>query len=329
MSSGKPDAVPYLKQAVQSFPEHGLTHYRYAQALEKSGDTTTAVEEYEKARDLDEMPWRAAETTSQMIRDLAQKNNVWLADVEQRFHQVEPQGIGWRLMVDHLHPSIEGQVLLARTVFDTLAEHGWMSLEPTLSHTTIDWHVLARLRGYNLMLEYRVAYMMAVLWERVPMKTNNEQVAGMFYNRTHQIEMTVSSPEQQAIQEGLIEWKEKGKFPDFSFIAAIYCLRAGKPELAKQYFYSSWQQEDDLTFNKMLLACDVLLCSKIMNSPLNKDDTSLAQQTLSEAKIISQLGISKNELGDYYRACGGLFQFLNRHQDALEQYNTALPYLPV
>jgi lysophospholipase L1-like esterase len=316
----------YLKKAVEAFPEHGLTHYRYAQALEKSGDTTDAVREYETARDLDEMPWRAAETTNQMIRDLAKKENVWLSDVDERFHQVQPEGIGWRLVEDHLHPSMEGQVLLARTVFDTLQKHQWLSLDTSILYITIDWMTLARILGYNSLTEFKVSGQMSSIFEKPPFQNNNEQIAKRFLDIGNQIENSSPPPEKKAIEDGKGMWHQKGAPPDFNFLAGDNYLQSQLPNQAKTFYYSAWQQAEDLTVYKIKLACDVLLCAKMAQHQLNNSDIVLAQKTLSDIEIISKNSIAADEQGDFYRACGQLYQFLNRHQEALEYYSKSMPF---
>ncbi len=322
---GESEKIVYLKKAVEAFPEHGLTHYRYAQALEKSGDTTDALTEYEKARDLDEMPWRAAETTNQMIRELAKKENIWLADVEERFHQVQPEGIGWRLVADHLHPSMEGQVLLARTVFDTLQKQQWLTLDPSITYINLDWKTLAGIFGYNSLVEFKVYGFMASIFEKLPFKNNNEQVAKSFVDIANQIVSQSPPPVKKAIEDGKVIWHQKSDPPDFCFLAGDNCLQAGLPDQARQYYYSAWQQADDLTVYKIKLACDVLLCSKIAHHELNKEDISLAQNTLGDAQIVSKSGIASDEQGDYFRACGQIYQLLNQHQQAISFYTQALP----
>lgn len=326
LNSGKPEEVIALKLAVDAFPEHGLTHYRYAQALEKSGDTTDALREYEKARDLDEMPWRAADTANQLIRELAKKENIWLSDVDKQFHRVQPEGIGLRLVVDHLHPSMEGQVLLARTVFDTLQEHRWLSLDPSINYITIDWQALAQIMGYNPLIEFQVAGLISHIWQNPPFVKNNEKVQNHFLDTMHKLESAAPPPIQKALWDGRAQWAQQGKPPDFSFMAADNLLQAGMPEQAREYYYSSWEQAEDLTLEKMKLACDVLLCAKMAHHQLNNEDISLAQNTLSDADLVFKSGIAKDEFGEFYRSCGGLYQLLNQHPQALELFNKSMPF---
>ena len=68
-----------------------------------------------RARELDPRPWRATATLNEVVRRVAAEEGVLLADVESRFLAHSPEeGVGWELMVDHLHPAATGQVLLAR-----------------------------------------------------------------------------------------------------------------------------------------------------------------------------------------------------------------------
>ncbi len=326
LSLKKPDAVGYLQLASQVFPQHGLTHFYYAKALEIQGDTTRALQEYCKARDLDEMPWRAAETTNQMIRNLAQNENIWLNDVEEKFHQVEPLGIGWRLMADHLHPSLEGQVLLAQTIFSTLSSHHWENLDQSGSRITTDWKILAQKMGYNPMEEFIVTSIMEGVWQRPPFRDNNENTYTQFSSNREAIIKSGTSIDQQVIQQGLEEWHNKPTPPDFSYIAATAYYNAKMYKKAQEYFHAVWLHFPDYTLDKYDFANNMLNCSKLVNNKLTEEEIQLAKENLEDAKSIAEGGNSPELTGKYNRVCGLFLQLLEDHLQAIQYFDKSLPY---
>ena len=116
------DALQQLEQAAALSSEHAWLWYLQGRALERLGRDAQAQRAFRKARDLDTMPWRAPTVHNAVIRAVAKEHGVVLADVEAAFVNAAPaQGVGWEWMVDHVHFSVAGQALLARTVLYSVA----------------------------------------------------------------------------------------------------------------------------------------------------------------------------------------------------------------
>lgn len=116
------DALQQLEQAAALSSEHAWLWYLQGRALERLGRDAEAQRAFRKARDLDIMPWRAPTAHNAVIRSLAKEHGAMLADVEAAFADAAPaQGVGWEWMVDHVHFSVAGQGLLARTVLHSVA----------------------------------------------------------------------------------------------------------------------------------------------------------------------------------------------------------------
>ena len=115
-------ALQQLEQAAALSSEHAWLWYLQGRALERLGRDAEAQRAFRKARDLDTMPWRAPTAHNAVIRAVAKEHGVVLADVEAAFVNAAPaQGVGWEWMVDHVHFSVAGQALLARTVLYSVA----------------------------------------------------------------------------------------------------------------------------------------------------------------------------------------------------------------
>ncbi|GBE15354.1 tetratricopeptide repeat protein [bacterium BMS3Abin14] len=83
------------------------------------------------AKEEDIVPLRALETFNNAIRTFAERYQVPLADVEAAFRNVAPNGLpGNELFVDHVHPTIKGQQLIAWTVLNTAEENRILPFDP-------------------------------------------------------------------------------------------------------------------------------------------------------------------------------------------------------
>ena len=80
-----------------------------------------ARQAFARAREADPAPWRAPPDLVAAVREIAARHRVPLADAEGRLAEASAgAATGWDLMVDHVHPTAQGHVLLARSVVDAL-----------------------------------------------------------------------------------------------------------------------------------------------------------------------------------------------------------------
>ena len=175
--------------------EHAWWWYLRGRALSGVGRAEEAFAAFRRARELDAMPWRAPEAYSRVIREVAAAQEVVLADVEAAFLDASPpEGIGWELMADHVHPSVRGQYLLARAVAQALVER--------LPADSLEW---TRLRGeseYRRLLgdlpveQVRVDQTMAKLLAEKPMDRYNGHNARLFARRATAGWQALSEPER-------------------------------------------------------------------------------------------------------------------------------------
>lgn len=90
-------------------------HYDIAVCLEGVGDTMGAKYHFERARDYDIRRFRASGEFNDIIRDVAQTKNALLADNVKTLEHESPHNIvGKDLMLDHVHPTLNGYFLIAK-----------------------------------------------------------------------------------------------------------------------------------------------------------------------------------------------------------------------
>ncbi len=123
-----------------------------------AGDTTRAGEAFADARNLDELRFRADSRINGIIREVAARPGVTLADAERAFGPAP----GAELFYEHVHLKFAGNYLLARTVAERIHLPG---------PPTGEWPDAARtaaLLPHTPWDEYRMAAQMHAMMERPP-----------------------------------------------------------------------------------------------------------------------------------------------------------------
>jgi tetratricopeptide (TPR) repeat protein len=121
------DQSPFRSVQSDTFPPAEQV-YQEAQQLEDQGDYKKARQMYLRAKDLDALRFRATEDFNAIIHELSLKYNVPMVPMRQIFEKHSPHGIvGNELMLDHLHPNMDGYFLMADGFYQTLREEEYIS----------------------------------------------------------------------------------------------------------------------------------------------------------------------------------------------------------
>ena len=92
--------------------------------LDTQGDYVQALQAYIMAKDLDQLRFRATEEVNQIIRAEAKNSGAILVDTQGSLRDhAEENIIGSDLMLEHLHPNLEGYFVLADAFYDAISEH--------------------------------------------------------------------------------------------------------------------------------------------------------------------------------------------------------------
>ncbi|MBI3773705.1 MAG: tetratricopeptide repeat protein [Gammaproteobacteria bacterium] len=101
--------------------------YAKAQQLEREGKFEQARVAYYRAKDLDGVPFRAPEVINEAIHQVATEFNVPVVPMKSYFEAASPNGIiGASLMLEHVHPNIEGYFLMSEAFFDSMQHYGFI-----------------------------------------------------------------------------------------------------------------------------------------------------------------------------------------------------------
>lgn len=102
--------------------------YAWARQLEQQQMYGMAQEAYLWAKDLDGLRFRAPEEFNGIIHKVAGEFDAPVVPMRAYFEKASPHGIiGASLMLEHLHPNVEGYMLMSEAFFDTLRARRFVS----------------------------------------------------------------------------------------------------------------------------------------------------------------------------------------------------------
>jgi len=114
LASNERDQRPFAGEAARAT-------YQQARELETEGDFHSARNSYLRAKDFDELRFRAPEVFGAVIRRLAARRGATVVDVQTRLAAASRNGIiGAELMLEHVHPNLRGYFFLADAYFEAL-----------------------------------------------------------------------------------------------------------------------------------------------------------------------------------------------------------------
>ena len=101
------------------------TAFNAAQDAEAAGQHDAAREGYAWARDLDPLRFRGPDAFNEIVRRVAEAHGATVVDVHAAFAGASEHGlIGERLLLEHVHPNLDGYFLLADAFHDALLASG-------------------------------------------------------------------------------------------------------------------------------------------------------------------------------------------------------------
>ncbi|MDF1552802.1 MAG: GDSL-type esterase/lipase family protein [Deferrisomatales bacterium] len=123
------DALVAFDRAAAIDEHFALLQFLRGRALEALGESAQAGAAYTRAKEEDIIPLRALDAFNAAVREVGRREGVPVADVEARFRELSPGGIpGANLFEDHVHPTLFGQILIAREIVATAVAAGLVPL---------------------------------------------------------------------------------------------------------------------------------------------------------------------------------------------------------
>ena len=306
------DALQQLEQAASLSSEHAWLWYLQGRALERLGREAEAQRAFRKARDLDTMPWRAPTAHNEVIRAVAKEHGAVLADVEAAFVDVAPaQGVGWEWLVDHVHFSVAGQALLARTVLHSIA-----GLE------AIDLGSLRSAEAYrralgDLPVERVVAYnKMGAMLAQAPLHQYNG------HNARYLKQLAAMEGQRLSLGErrGVEQWIEQGR--QGPLVLAVADQLFTERDFARaQVHYAAARREVPFTRRGLWAAVQWGWCIKMQGLALTDEQRDEVRAALKQAGFLAHDPAVGASFVDFVK--GQLYHLLAEHDPALRHLERA------
>ncbi|HEX7571695.1 MAG TPA: hypothetical protein VF514_01275, partial [Bacteroidota bacterium] len=108
-------AIPFFQRALHIDSSRADVVFALAQSLESTEEKDAARRAYARARDLDQLRFRASSDFNRAILAIENGTTVGVVDLEELFAAASPDSIvGNELIFEHLHPTARGSFLMAR-----------------------------------------------------------------------------------------------------------------------------------------------------------------------------------------------------------------------
>ncbi|MBK6940726.1 MAG: hypothetical protein IPH13_11080 [Planctomycetes bacterium] len=107
---------------------NAVTVFRRASGARANGSVDAAAALFQRARDLDPRPGGITPRLIERLRESARNHGAIVADAYSAFVDASPDGlVGLPLLVDHCHPSLRGQYVMAGVVVAALRDAGMLA----------------------------------------------------------------------------------------------------------------------------------------------------------------------------------------------------------
>lgn len=284
-----------------------------------------ALAAFLNANRLDRMPWRPSDDLQEAIREAARDENAPLCDVQSWFRKKSPSGaIGWELLDDHVHPSLEGQAEAARAILASLAEEGGILAKPTSQLAALPANsTYAERLGANAWDRYGTWHGLRIIFHVPFLRRSNPDVYQRYDSSARSVEVSFSP----AMTENIRLWQSfrphaGGKRPITGMVARQYLRESNFKDALPLYqiaqtqvpLFTSWHMEY-LYFE--------LACREKVHGRLDDSDQAQAREELERGKFLLQRGFSESGMAERYM--GRIHQMLGEHRAAIPYLEAARP----
>lgn len=136
LTSNLKDLPPFISVSTKGYPEAKIVFNRANDEL-RDNNIHAADSLFRLAKDLDALKFRAPEIFNDIIKELSYKYNYTLANIDSIFNAYSDNNIvGNNLMIDHLHPTLEGYQLMGRIFSELISGFDLLNQNQTATLTS-------------------------------------------------------------------------------------------------------------------------------------------------------------------------------------------------
>jgi tetratricopeptide (TPR) repeat protein len=323
IESDAPRVEKTAREALEEDHQLPFAHFTLARALTALNRKEEALEHYVRARDLDTMPWRATSAAREAIL-VASEHGAVLCDMEKAFRNASPGGaIGWELMGDHVHMSLAGQALFARTILSALSEFS-SPLHVDAGNVVAlgDWRAWADQLGRSVYTDYVAAARARSLLGIFFMRKNNEDA----YQRLDRLCGSQLESMSALDHKALERWRDPelhgATERPLTHVVGAYRYMQGDYEAAQQLFGSAMASVPTVSAWRLQLIWYFLQCRRHLNAEPSPEDLRLCSEAIAIGELLKQFGHAEEP--DVLRYLGLAFNLAGNHKAAIENLEVAI-----
>jgi tetratricopeptide (TPR) repeat protein len=321
-------ALALIDEALHLAPNHATVHYVRGQALLRADRKAESASAFRKAVDLDSMPWRPPSSSVEAIRRAARAGGGILCDLEAAFHEASPEGsTGWELMDDHVHASLRGQFLIARSIAEKLATAPFAApVDASRLPALASWESYAARLGDNVYERFAASHAMRLLAGVPFFQQTNPGFLEHHQEICTKIERSASIFARMGMQQWLDVTTHATEERPISGWVAEACLQNGAFDEAARLFrcahgavlpYGTWDLE--YTYKS-------LMASVKGGHRLDAEDLQAAAKAIERASFLIAHDRSPSGAAEFW--AGLLHQIRGELEPSITFFEGARPKLP-
>jgi tetratricopeptide (TPR) repeat protein len=318
-------AEKLLREHLAIQPQNARAWFLLGRALAWLKQDGPALEAFQKANRFDRMPWRPSDDLQESIRSAAREEQAPLCDVQAWFRTNSLGGaIGWDLLDDHVHPSLEGQAQAARAMLASLIilEGSWATPQARLSALPSNSDYAKKL-GANDWDRYGTWHGLRVIFHVPFLRRSNPDA----YQRYDSAARSVENNFSPAMTETIKLWQSfrphaGGKRPITAMVGRQH-LRESNFQEALPLYQIAQNQVPLFTSWHMEYVYFELACREKLNGRLDESDQAKAREELERGRFLLQRGFSESGMAERYM--GRIHQMLGENLEAIPYLEAARP----
>lgn len=311
----------FLTSAIKTHPTSALAHYQIGRLMFAQKKYAEALREFQQAVDFDSMPWRPPTASVDAIRTAATENGAKLCDLTMSFRTASEGGCcGSDLMDDHVHPSLRGQAIVARSLIKCISELGDVTkVSPKAESKLGNWEDYAKRLGDNPYERYGVAHTLRVLCNVPFIRSTNPDFFDRFDKYCKDFEATLSPQMLEQARRWQDPKTHTGNIQrPISALMANVLVTEGKHALAEPLYACAIRNVPPYSSLSLDYTYFRLAALERANGALDENAKQEALRAIERGKFLLSHGFAGSGMTE---------RFVGRLHQLRHEFNEAIPFL--